>query len=329
MAPVTRQTNDNVLRARRLAMPILEREDAGADYVRLVLGGPEGWVSRPGQFLNVRCGPEPKAAAAAQRREVPYTEDGPWPQTTGPELARRRAPLVRRPLSISRVRAGADAFRIEVLVHTIGTGTRWLADQPTGTVLDVVGPLGNCFTLPKGDWVAVLVGGGCGMAPLFGLTDELAEAGCEGVLIIGARAMVQAPLAFETPPRSSDRVEPCVLAGALRTPVETVFATDDGSAGFRGTAVAAAEAWLASRCDEKRPAFFGCGPEPMLRALADLARRLNAPCQVSLEEFMGCGIGVCLSCARKVHDPSRTEGWTYRLTCRDGPVVEAKDIVWE
>ena len=76
-------------------------------------------------------------------------------------------------------------------------------------------------------------------------------------------------------------------------------------------------------------AFYGCGPEPMLRALAGLAQRRQAPCQVSLEQFMGCGIGVCLSCVRKMRDPASEAGWTYRLTCRDGPVVDAADIVWE
>ena len=326
---MTRQLEHDVSPARRLALPILERHDAGADYVRLVLGGPADWVSLPGQFLNVRCGPEPQAATVTERREVPYIEDGPWPQTTGPELARRHAPLVRRPLSISRIGSMPDGVRIEVLVHTIGTGTRWLAEQPAGTVLDVVGPLGNGFTLPLDGRVAVLVGGGCGMAPLFGLADVLADLGRDAVLIIGAPGVARAPLEFETPPPSANRAEPCTLAGAVRSPFETVFATDDGSAGFRGTAVAAAEAWLADRPGNARAAFYGCGPEPMLRALADLARRIDAPCQVSLEEFMGCGIGVCLSCARKMHDPANPAGWTYRLTCREGPVVEASDIVWE
>jgi len=66
----------------------------------------------------------------------------------------------------------------------------------------------------------------------------------------------------------------------------------------------------------------------MLQALVALAERLEAPCQVSLEAFMGCGIGVCLSCARKMRDPTAPQGWTYRLTCREGPVVDGRQVVW-
>jgi dihydroorotate dehydrogenase electron transfer subunit len=315
--------------ARRLDVPLLERRDAGAEYVRLVLGGPADWVSRPGQFINVRCESAPQAAAAAERRPLEYEEGGEWPVATGLELGRRRWPLVRRPISISRTRAEGDGVRIEVLVRKVGTGTHWLARRPVGVMLDVVGPLGNYFTPPEPDRLAVLVGGGCGMAPLVGLADHLADLGREAVLIVGAATAGQVPLAVEGDPEAEDwRAAPCTLVDGSEMPVETVLATDDGTAGFAGTAVAAAERYLDQVAGGRAAALYGCGPEAMLRALADLARRREVPCQVSLEEFMGCGIGVCLSCVRKMRDPSSEAGWTYRLTCRDGPVVEAADIVW-
>jgi dihydroorotate dehydrogenase electron transfer subunit len=105
-----------------------------------------------------------------------------------------------------------------------------------------------------------------------------------------------------------------------------VLATDDGTAGFRGTATAALEQYFRSAWLGEPVALYGCGPEPMLRALVRLARERKFLCQVSLEGFMGCGIGVCLSCARKRLDPASEKGWTFKLTCRDGPVVDADDI---
>jgi len=316
--------------ARRLDMPLLDRRDLGGEHVRLVLGGPADWVSRPGQFINVRCGPAPQAAAAGQRRPLDYREGGPWPRAAGLELRRRRLPLVRRPMSLSRLRAEADGVRIEVLVRTAGTGTRWLAGRDVGSALDVLGPLGSHFTPPAPDRMAVLVGGGCGTAPLVGLADWLAALGREAVLLVGAATADRLPLALEGRPEATGkRPVPCAVVAESEVRARTILATEDGSAGFAGTAVAAAERYLEREAAGRPVALYGCGPEPMLRSLAALARRREAPCQVSLEEYMGCGIGVCLSCVRKMRDPSSEAGWTYRLTCRDGPVVDAADIIWE
>ena len=286
--------------ARRLQVPLLGRREAGGEYVRLVLGGPPDWVSRPGQFINVRCESDAQAATAAERHPLDYREGREWPLATGLELGRRRWPLVRRPLSVSRLHREPDRVRIEVLVRTVGTGTRWLAGRPVGATLDVV------------------------------LADWLADLGRDAVLIVGATTVDQVPLALEERPEATGgRAAPCRLVGESEIPAETILATDDGSAGFAGTAVAAAGRYLEQAADGRAVALYGCGPEPMLRALADLARRRGVTCQVSLEEFMGCGIGVCLSCVRKMRDPASEAGWTYRLTCRDGPVVEATDIIWE
>ena len=327
---MTTEPQSEVSGARRLDVLLLDRRDAGAEYVRLVLGVPADWVSRPGQFVNVRCESDARAAAAAERRPVDYEEGGEWPTATGLELGRRRWPVVRRPLSVSRLWTDDGRVRIEVLVRKVGTGTRWLAGRPVGATLDLVGPLGNHFTPPEPDRLAVLVGGGCGMAPLVGLADHLADLGREAVLVVGAPTADHVPLAMDGRPEATDwRAAPCEVVAAAAVPVPTVLATDDASAGFAGTAVAAAERYMEQAAEGRAVALYGCGPEPMLRALSDLARRRDVPCQVSLEEFMGCGIGVCLSCVRKMRDPASEAGWTYRRTCRDGPVVEAADIVWE
>jgi len=330
MGPGTRPRENETSAARRLEMPLLARRDVGGGHVRLVLGAPADWVSRPGQFINVRCESDPQAAAAAQRRPLEYREGGDWPTATGLELGRRRWPVVRRPISVSRVRADGDGVRVEVLVRKVGTGTHWLAGRPVRATLDVVGPLGNHFTPPEDDRLCVLVGGGCGMAPLVGLADHLADLGRETFLVVGAATADDVPLALDGRPEPTGKDPvPCSVASEAEIPTETVLATDDGSVGFAGTAVAAAERYIEQVAAKRPLALYGCGPEPMLRALADLARRRQVPCQVSLEEFMGCGIGVCLSCVRKMRDPASEAGWTYRLTCRDGPVVEAADIIWE
>jgi len=330
MPNAARNLDESVSPARRLDLPLLDRRDVGGGHVRLVLGAPADWVSLPGQFINVRCESAPQAAASAQRRPLDYGDGGEWPRTTGLELGRRRWPVVRRPMSLSRVRVEGHRPRLEVLVQAVGTGTRWLAGRPVGATLDVVGPLGNHFAPPAEGRLCVLVGGGCGIAPLLGLADHLADLGREVVLVVGAPTLDQVPLALERRPEATDRRPArCRLAGESQVRAETILATDDGSAGFAGTAVEAADRYLEQEAEGRAVALYGCGPEPMLRALADLARRREAPCQVSLEAFMGCGIGVCLSCVRKMRDPASEAGWTYRLTCRDGPVVEAREVIWD
>lgn len=314
----------------RLELPLVERRPAGRDYVRLVLGVPAAWRSLPGQFLDVLCESNPRAAMASERRALDDADGGPWPQATGLELGRPKWPFVRRPLSVSRVRRQGGRVQVEVLVRTIGSGTRFLASRPVGAAVDVVGPLGTHFTPPADDRLCVLVGGGCGMAPIFGLADMLADLRRPCVLILGAPTLGDVPVTFrEPPPPTGETVEPCRTIAEPDTGVETVLATDDGTAGFRGTAIEAARRWIKGPGEDRPVAFYGCGPSRMMQALALLAERRGAPCQLSLERFMGCGIGVCLSCAQKMRDPTSEKGWTYRLTCREGPVVEAHDVVWE
>jgi len=315
----------------RLGLAVLERRDAGRNYTRLVLAAPPAWESLPGQFVNILCESDPRAAAASERRPIEWDEGGEWPVAAGLELGRGKWPVVRRPLSISRVLRDGAGVRLEVLVRQVGPGTRFLAARPVGAPMDVVGPLGNHFTPPDDDRLCVLVGGGCGVAPIFGLADWVRQLGRQCVLILGATTLDKVPAVFRSVPvATGDAVGPCDgMADPDLGSVETILSTDDGSAGFRGTAIEAARRRLKDAGDDRPVALYGCGPERMMRALARLAERRDAPCQVSLECFMGCGIGVCLSCAAKVHDPASETGWTYRLTCRDGPVIDARDVVWE
>jgi len=227
---------------RRLDLPLLARRPAGSSFVRLILDAPPDWDSLPGQFINALCESDPQAVMAAEGRVLDDAEGGEWPQTTGLELA-RRWPLVRRPLSISRVFRDAGRVRLDILVRAVGAGTQWLASRPVGATLNLVGPLGNHFTLPEGDRLCLLVGGGCGVAPIFGLADYLVALGRRCVAFLGAANVHKMPTTFRELP------EPTHHAIALTDDVSefaesetpTVLATDDGSAGYFGTASAAVE----------------------------------------------------------------------------------------
>jgi len=325
--------NVNVSSARRLKLPVLDRRPARRDFLWLTLAAPADWRSLPGQFINVLCVPDEHAPAATDGRVL--DGESVWPRTEGLELT-RPGPIVRRPYSVSRIQREGDRVRLVLLVQRRGAGSRFLQERPVGQALDVVGPLGTYFTPPTDERLCVLVSGGCGLAPILGLADHLAALGKPCLSFFGCPTVDAAPLTFRKKPaatrdrpEATEAIEEFAAAG-----IPTVLATDDGSAGFRGPVTAALDAWLHDRGDGRPltpvgPALYGCGPEPMLKALAKLAEGHDLPCQVSLERYMGCGVGVCLSCVAKRRDPASDKGWSYFLTCRDGPVVDAREIVWD
>jgi dihydroorotate dehydrogenase electron transfer subunit len=314
---------------RRLDLPLVARRPAGSAFVRLILDAPPDWDSLPGQFINCLCESQPEAAMASEGRLLDDSDGAEWPQTTGLELG-RRWPLVRRPLSISRVFRDGGRVGLDLLVRPVGSGTHWLTARPVGASINVVGPLGNHFRPPEDDRLCILIGGGGGVAPVFGLADYLAGLGKRCLAFLGAATVGKMPTTFRQLPEPTRQrlAETDAVAEFAESETPTILTTDDGSAGFRGTATAAIEAYLNTLWNGEPLALYGCGPTPMLEALARIACQRGIPCQVSLEGFMGCGIGVCLSCATKRHDPTSEKGWTFRLTCRDGPVVEACDLVW-
>jgi len=328
---------------RRLDLPVVARRALGHKFVCLSLSAPPDWESLPGQFINILCESDVRALAASEGRPLDDSLD-PWPRTTGLEIA-RRWPVVRRPYSVSRIVRSGDRFGIEILVRAVGSGSRFIQSRPIGSSLNVVGPLGNHFTPPEDDRLCILVGGGCGVAPIFGLADYLVEAGKRCLCFFGASDLGDMAVTFREPPApTGDRVVPTDLVnefarlrqggaplrrGVARIGVRTVVATEDGGAGFHGRVTVALRTYLGDVWKGEPLALYGCGPTPMLKVLSEMAIERRLPCQLSLERFMGCGIGVCLSCAMKRRDPVSEKGWTYRLTCRDGPVVEAGEIIWD
>jgi dihydroorotate dehydrogenase electron transfer subunit len=213
-------------------------------------------------------------------------------------------PLLRRPLSIHN----AGQSGIELFFKIAGFGTGILAAKRPGDPLDVLGPLGKGFTVSEGarGKNAFLVGGGRGIAPLYFLGRELKAMGARVTVFYGGRRHLDIPM--------KDKLE----AAGLRL----LCSTDDGSFGFRGLVTE-----LLCRELDRTPAdiLFACGPDPMMRAAAGMARDRRIPAEFSLESLMGCGIGACWGCVRRIRDAGG-EGWVK--ICEEGPVFPGDRIVW-
>jgi dihydroorotate dehydrogenase electron transfer subunit len=224
-------------------------------------------------------------------------------------------PLLGRPFALydTYLDAHGKPAGIDVVYLVVGKVTRRLAALRPGDVLETWGPLGNGFPEPKGDDHVGLVAGGIGQTPFLAHVREL----------LGTRGY------GGQPPRPRVRrvalyygVRTAELAAGVddfRSAGATVhLATDDGSLGFRGfvTQLVAAH--------DPVQHLFGCGPEPMLRALAALAQERGTPCHLSLETPMACGVGICFSCVTRVRT---ADGWDYRRVCVEGPVFDAADLL--
>jgi dihydroorotate dehydrogenase electron transfer subunit len=221
----------------------------------------------------------------------------------GRGAALRFDPLLPRPMAVYRSFAGAIP-EIEVLYKATGRGTQLLAETRVGDAVRVVGPLGTPFTLPDAGGRALLVGGGTGIASLYELAAQARSRG-PVVVLLGAR-------------RAGDLMGSDDFA-ALG--VELRVATEDGSRGARGLVTELLQAAL----DEPgavAPVVYACGPTPMMRRAAEIAASRGIRCEVSLENRMACGFGVCLGCA-----VPRADG-TIALVCRDGPVFDAGVVGW-
>jgi len=273
---------------------VVAQESVSSRYFRLRLKSP-GVAARaqPGQFVMLACLPD-----------SPNHTD----------------PLLPRPLAI--LDADAKSGVIELLYFIAGRGTALLRDATganTGSQrqglpvaqLRIIGPLGHGFE-PVPDCAAhVGVGGGSGVAPLvFFLRRWPQGAGGERHLILAARAADQLA-----------RID--VVAARDATLHE---ATDDGSRGFKGNAVACLRGLLDGPLKGERAAIYAAGPEPMMEAAAKLVRERGLPCRVSLENRMGCGVGVCRSCVVDGLTPHKKTGLKRRTVCQDGPVFDPCEL---
>jgi dihydroorotate dehydrogenase electron transfer subunit len=202
---------------------------------------------------------------------------------------------------------GDFAGTIQFAVAEHGPGTQWLVRRRAGEQLDLVGPLGTPFHLPRRKVPAVLVGGGYGTAPLVPLAQQLIEAGSDVEFIVGA----------STASRLFGELAAKRVAGGV------TITTDDGSAGVRGRVTDVLPAAIKRT---NAHVVYACGPMPMLHAVGDVARAHAVAAQVAVEEAMACGVGVCMTCVLPVRgDDGQSR---YVRSCIDGPVFDAARVRW-
>ena len=262
---------------------VLAVKQTGAYYSMTVVASGIAEQTRPGQFVAVAVG----------------GDDG--------------SMLLRRAFSIYQVASrGVYGGTVEFIFSAHGHGTSWLARQRPHDPIDVVGPLGRPFTLPKDPANCVLVGGGYGAAPLFLLAEALRKRGCRVDFVLGAA--------------NTDR-----LFGALdakRMAASVAFTTEDGSYGEQGR-VSDVLPEVIDRVHAD--VVYACGPMPMLEAVYAVSAAAyhgqGIPTQLAVEESMACGIGVCMTCVLPVIGE---DGQTRMLrSCVEGPVFAGDRIRWD
>jgi dihydroorotate dehydrogenase electron transfer subunit len=275
---------------------VLAQEHFDADQHVLRLHAPKcASAATPGSFVHLTCGPE-----------IP----------------------MRRPLSI--MRASPREGWIDILYKTIGHGLASLSQRRAGERVSSMGPIGKGFTPNPDRRRSLLIGGGVGIPPMVFLAETLAAdhaRGWQPLVLMGS----EVPFPFAS--RPSTILVPGIPDGAIACMplldgwgVPSRLATLAGYAGcYHGYVTQLASEWLGSLPPDLRAEveIFACGPTPMLKACAAVARDFGLPCQVSLEEFMACAVGGCAGCAVLVQTPA---GPAMKRVCVDGPVFDAATV---
>ena len=286
--------------------------------------------SEPGQFVQVWCEADggsdaSEAAMAPAYPQVSWKPGTVPPAFHGPDLLGPQ-PYLRRPFSIAgRWDDPVSGYsEIDLIYRVIGKTTGRMAALTVGDNISILGPLGHGFSLPQEMTTALLVGGGVGIPPMIYLAKKLQRQGIHALAFIGAQRADLIPLHII----GSVGLEPALNVReftAFNTP--TLIATDDGSLGQKGFVTQALQRYCRSK-PQNGAVVFCCGPTPMMRATALVAAELQLPCYASLEQPMACGMGTCQSCVIK-YRPAASEDWVYKLTCKDGPVFNTADILWQ
>lgn len=204
--------------------------------------------------------------------------------------------FLRRPFGIVEVRDNAA----EICFKIVGRGTTFLSKLPIGSEINVLGPCGNGFDTGDGFKTAVLVAGGYGIAPLFGLAAKLALSRKKTVLYYGAK----------------DRAHLLYLNELEKMNIDLRLATEDGSEGIKGIVTD----MLCEIKTAEAPKIFACGPNALLKSIKNISRDCSIPAAVAVEKNMACGIGVCLGCACKNRQGD------YVRVCKEGPVFDIEEL---
>jgi dihydroorotate dehydrogenase electron transfer subunit len=265
--------------ATQISATILSNKRVGAYHQILLAIGDLASVCKPGNFVAISVGGDSSRM------------------------------VLRRAFAISRITHGnASGGAMELIVAPHGSGSRWLCEQSEGSEIDIVAPLGKAFGIPTQPVNALLVGGGYGSAPLFGLAEVLKARGCRVDMLLGAStgSKIYAPLEGK---RSASTLK---------------IYTEDGSMGEGGRVTAPIRSLLAQGSVD---VIYSCGPMSMLRAISELTEGTDVVHQCAVEESMACGIGICMTCVLPVKND---DGSISMLrSCIDGPVMDGSSVAWD
>jgi NAD(P)H-flavin reductase/16S rRNA G966 N2-methylase RsmD len=317
---------------------VIKNEKLPGDHFKMVLRLDDKIEKiEPGQFLHILCDEDVKSISRAHDIKIPR-------------------PFLRRPISIHSIyyegfsrEELADKnplpknFRTlihrphpiaDILYKKVGVGTEFLSSNiKRGDEIDILGPLGKGIEVDDKIDTIILVAGGIGVAPLMALAERLRYEDKEGYALIGALSRESLPLKYGTADStvllSFEDVRVDYFVKEFREiGVDAVVATEDDTLGTKGKVTYLLNLLLRSDLlKSKSVMIFSCGPKPMLKEVAKIAKENDIPCKVLLEERMACGVGACLSCACKIKVGK--DNWDYKLVCRDGPTFNAEEVIWD
>jgi dihydroorotate dehydrogenase electron transfer subunit len=269
------QINKN---AQQLLAPIVSNKKVG-QYQQIIINiGDLASVCKPGNFVAINVGGSSSSM------------------------------VLRRAFAISRVSISSTfGGTMELIVAPHGQGSKWLCAQGEGVILDIVAPLGTAFGIPTEAVSVLLVGGGYGSAPLFGLAEVLNARGCRVDMLLGAStaSKIYAPMEGKR------------AVNSMR------IYTEDGSMGQAGRVTDPIPEIIR---DLDIAVVYSCGPMPMLSAITKITDAHSVVHQCAVEEAMACGIGVCMTCVLPVENE---DGSVSMLrSCIDGPVMDGSKVLW-
>jgi len=259
----------------QLVAPVLSNEKLQKKVFKLTLFSPHiSKTAKPGNFVHIK-------------------------------VSSNNYPLLRRAFSIHRV--GKNKTEFEILFKVVGKGTEILSRKAPGDIVDVLGPIGNSFSLPQKEKEVMLVAGGMGIAPLWFLLNQLIKRFDKDkvTFFLGAKSKEELLYAKKLNSMGSN----------------LIVATDDGSVGRKGLITEIFKKEIKKKkYDPRKLAVYSCGPQMMLKRMTDIAKRLDLFCQISLEIHMACGVGACWGCVVQKKDG------IYKRVCVDGPVFDAREV---
>lgn len=227
--------------------------------------------------------------------ELPYAEAGQFVEV---RVDKSPTTFLRRPISINFI--NFETRELWLLIQKIGDGTRELAKLVKNDILNIIYPLGNSFSMPESnDSKVLLIGGGVGVAPMLYLGKVLSDRGLTPDFLLGFRSQ-------------SD----IVLLDEFKKYGNVHITTEDGSFGEKGYVTN--HSVFSNQIDK----IFTCGPKPMMQAVARIAKEKSIDCEVSLENTMACGFGVCLCCVENTVDG-------HVCVCKEGPVFNISKLKWQ